>query len=240
MGALRILVFPGTQEIKKNEEENTMSTDDVSRPMVNENVKMPEVQHQFLYGLYEFAADYFASEMAPFRGNPEPMEFCRLRGVSESRLLNGRVGFAPEPGDVFCDLVRQHCSEQVMIECGLFSWKEGAKMNLYSKFRNRLMFPFYNDAGDVVAFHGLSLYANEKQGPPWIETPCTAIRPEPWPSPNLKNIATYVLQLELLAAGGRRGSLRYDSTQLRSSRPMRGLVRTVGILGGMRYDDDRS
>jgi DNA primase len=46
---------------------------------------------------------------------------------------------------------------------------------LYSKFRNRVMFPITNDAGRVIAFTGRSLAADEKSGPKYLNSPETPI-----------------------------------------------------------------
>jgi len=46
---------------------------------------------------------------------------------------------------------------------------------LYSKFRNRLMFPICNEAGRVIAFTGRTLSRDEKSGPKYLNSPETAI-----------------------------------------------------------------
>jgi DNA primase len=46
---------------------------------------------------------------------------------------------------------------------------------IYSKFRNRVMFPICNDQGKVIAFTGRTLSADEKAGPKYLNSPETAI-----------------------------------------------------------------
>jgi DNA primase len=46
---------------------------------------------------------------------------------------------------------------------------------LYSKFRNRVMFPIANDAGRIIAFTGRTLAADEKSGPKYLNSPETGI-----------------------------------------------------------------
>src|SRR5260370_12914881 len=46
---------------------------------------------------------------------------------------------------------------------------------MYSKFRNRVMFPIANDAGRIIAFTGRTLAADEKSGPKYLNSPETAI-----------------------------------------------------------------
>src|SRR5712671_2119375 len=46
---------------------------------------------------------------------------------------------------------------------------------IYSKFRNRVMFPINNDQGKVIAFTGRTLATDEKAGPKYLNSPETAI-----------------------------------------------------------------
>jgi DNA primase len=47
--------------------------------------------------------------------------------------------------------------------------------SMYSKFRNRVMFPIANDGGRVIAFTGRTLSTDEKAGPKYLNSPETAI-----------------------------------------------------------------
>jgi len=46
---------------------------------------------------------------------------------------------------------------------------------MYSKFRNRVMFPICSEAGKVIAFTGRTLATDEKSGPKYLNSPETAI-----------------------------------------------------------------
>jgi DNA primase len=47
--------------------------------------------------------------------------------------------------------------------------------SMYSKFRNRVMFPIANESGRVIAFTGRTLATDEKSGPKYLNSPETAI-----------------------------------------------------------------
>ena len=47
--------------------------------------------------------------------------------------------------------------------------------SMYSKFRNRVMFPIASDAGKVIAFTGRTLATDEKAGPKYLNSPETPI-----------------------------------------------------------------
>lgn len=46
---------------------------------------------------------------------------------------------------------------------------------MYSKFRNRVMFPIVSEAGKVIAFTGRTLLTDEKSGPKYLNSPETSI-----------------------------------------------------------------
>ena len=50
-----------------------------------------------------------------------------------------------------------------------------ARSAMYSKFRNRVMFPIASEAGKVIAFTGRTLATDEKAGPKYLNSPETAI-----------------------------------------------------------------
>jgi DNA primase len=58
-------------------------------------------------------------------------------------------------------------------EADAHSPKPEARM--YSKFRNRVMFPIANDAGRIIAFTGRTLATDEKAGPKYLNSPETGI-----------------------------------------------------------------
>jgi DNA primase len=48
-------------------------------------------------------------------------------------------------------------------------------VNMYSKFRNRVMFPITSEAGKIIAFTGRTLATDEKAGPKYLNSPETPI-----------------------------------------------------------------
>ena len=48
-------------------------------------------------------------------------------------------------------------------------------VSMYSKFRNRIMFPIANENGKIIAFTGRTLSTDEKAGPKYLNSPETAI-----------------------------------------------------------------
>src|SRR4029077_8140233 len=49
--------------------------------------------------------------------------------------------------------------------------RKPAAAAMYSKFRNRVMFPIASEAGKVIAFTGRTLATDEKAGPKYLNSP---------------------------------------------------------------------
>src|SRR5262249_27511602 len=84
------------------------------------------------------------------------------------------------------DRLKGEFPEEVLRESGLFSWKDAANGEgstskaqgsaaIYSKFRNRIIFPIANESGKVIAFTGRTLSTDEKAGPKYLNSPETTI-----------------------------------------------------------------
>jgi DNA primase len=132
-------------------------------------------------------------------------EYLQGRGLDAETIARFRIGYAPDSGFLLRDRLAGDFSEEVLRESGLFSWKEGApslsvrsldgqggdfdsagaseleargpkpEARLYSKFRNRVIFPIANDAGKIIAFTGRTLATDEKSGPKYLNSPETPI-----------------------------------------------------------------
>src|SRR5207344_88991 len=111
-------------------------------------------------------------------------EYLTGRGLDEATIRKFRIGFAPDSGFLLRDRLKGEFDEEVLRESGLFSWKqqESGKeaagretASMYSKFRNRVMFPISNETGRVIAFTGRTLSTDEKAGPKYLNSPETAI-----------------------------------------------------------------
>jgi DNA primase len=130
-------------------------------------------------------------------------EYLQGRGLDAETIAKFRIGYAPDSGFLLRDRLKNEFDEETLRESGLFSWKEtagapslsvrsvdgqggdfdsagsedgGSKLTaMYSKFRNRVMFPIASDSGKVIAFTGRTLATDEKAGPKYLNSPETAI-----------------------------------------------------------------
>jgi DNA primase len=127
-------------------------------------------------------------------------EYLTGRGLSQEIIRAFRIGYAPDSGFLLKDRLKGEFDEEVLRESGLFSWKqsddrqakqslpsdqvnkeassqkpEASLQEMYSKFRNRVVFPIINETGRVIAFTGRTLSTDEKAGPKYLNSPETAI-----------------------------------------------------------------
>jgi DNA primase len=103
-------------------------------------------------------------------------QYLSGRGMKEETIRTFRIGYAPDSGFTLKDRLKGDYDEELLRASGLFSWKEGAESaNIYSKFRNRIMFPIANEQGKIIAFTGRTLATDEKSGPKYLNSPETPI-----------------------------------------------------------------
>lgn len=119
-------------------------------------------------------------------------EYLNGRGLDASTIESFQIGYAPDSGFLLRDALKREFGEDVLRESGLFSWKDGgqavaggskdartagaaASAAIYSRFRNRVMFPIRNDQGKVIGFTGRTLATDDKAGPKYLNSPETAI-----------------------------------------------------------------
>ena len=124
-------------------------------------------------------------------------EYLAGRGLDDETIARFRIGYAPDSGFLLRDRLAGEFSGEALRESGLFSWKQedgrqtsdlgpqqteaevrgprSDARSIYSKFRNRVMFPIANDSGKIIAFTGRTLATDEKSGPKYLNSPETGI-----------------------------------------------------------------
>jgi len=153
-----------------------------------------------LLEIHERACDCFQEYLRRPEGSLA-RQYLSGRGLDEAMIKQFRIGYAPDSGFLLKDRLQREFPEEVLRESGLFSWKqddsrqpsavstqpeqvpqetgsqkpEAALQAMYSKFRNRVMFPIANETGRVIAFTGRTLSTDEKAGPKYLNSPETAI-----------------------------------------------------------------
>jgi DNA primase len=130
-----------------------------------------------LIEMHERACKFFEDQLRRPEG-AQAREYLAGRGLKEETIRTFRIGFAPDSGFTLKDRLKADFGDEMMRASGLFSFKEGSEGNaaaMYSKFRNRIMFPIANENGKIIAFTGRTLAKDEKSGPKYLNSPETPI-----------------------------------------------------------------
>ena len=150
-------------------------------------------QRGVLLDLHEKSCAFFEEQLRRPEG-ARAREYLAGRGLSEETIRRFRIGYAPDSGFMLRDRLRGMADDELLKVSGLMSWKESGDRAvgssreensngpnaagptaLYSRFRNRVMFPICNEQGKVIAFTGRTLDSNEKSGPKYLNSPETPI-----------------------------------------------------------------
>jgi DNA primase len=148
-----------------------------------------------LLEIHERAVSFFQECLRRPEG-ARAREYLAGRGLNPDVIKAFRLGYAPDSGFLLKDRLKGEFAEEALRESGLFSWKENSQpsasdsapddklttndqrpttTSIYSKFRNRVVFPITNETGRVIAFTGRTLSTDEKAGPKYLNSPETAI-----------------------------------------------------------------
>lgn len=126
-----------------------------------------------LRALNEAASIWFHAQLLQSSSAQYCRAYLESRGVSNESIATWRLGFAPDGDMLSTYLLSQGYSKKELIENGFSREREGsAGASLYDYFRNRLIFPIRNQAGQTVAFGGRELGGGH---PKYLNTPQTSL-----------------------------------------------------------------
>jgi DNA primase len=103
-------------------------------------------------------------------------DYLNKRGVNKASLEAWRIGFAPGPPDAGWGVVKEHLmkkgyTEKELLAAGLIKNSDKGKES-YDVFRNRVMFPLFDQSGRVVGFSGRTMESGPEI-PKYVNSPET-------------------------------------------------------------------
>lgn len=112
-------------------------------------------ERERLYAVIEAATVFYVNCLGKA---PLVKKYLADRGVNEHSLESWRIGFAPGPPEAGWAVVREHLvaqgfTEAEILKAGLSKLSDKGK-EPYDVFRNRIMFPLFDQGGHVVGFSG--------------------------------------------------------------------------------------
>ncbi|MFM8717267.1 MAG: DNA primase [Spartobacteria bacterium] len=121
---------------------------------------------QRLLALHAEASTWFHDHLLKSPDASQARDYLKSRGLNSTIAKSWQLGFAPGSWDALLTHLRgRRFTQEEILQSGLASSKDEAPNSgstLYSRFRNRVMFPIRNDYGEVIAFSGRILEADAK------------------------------------------------------------------------------
>jgi DNA primase len=112
------------------------------------------------------AARYYREQL---KQSPQAIAYLKKRGLSGQIAARFAIGYAPDGWQNLAAAVSDYRSES-LVQAGLVIDGEGGKR--YDRFRDRVMFPIFNQKSEVIGFGGRVLGAGE---PKYLNSPETPV-----------------------------------------------------------------
>jgi DNA primase len=141
--------------------------------MTQEDYERADLRRRLL-SMHADAAEFFHTQLMRGNSGDVAREYMKRRGLGAEVAKAWKIGFAPDSWDTLLgEMRRQGYKDAELAASGLFSQgEEGGR--LYDRFRGRVMFPICNDTGEVIAFSGRVLDA-EQSPAKYVNSPETIL-----------------------------------------------------------------
>lgn len=140
-------------------------------PLVRENKEEREKRER-LFEAMEEAAAYFEEQRDKY---PDVVLYMKNRGVLRESVKKWRIGYAPPGWRNLYERLIGSFTEKELLDVGLIKFPdEGGEKKPYDRFRDRIMFPLFDEKGRVVAFSG-RVFHEEEGSAKYLNSPETPI-----------------------------------------------------------------
>jgi DNA primase len=126
-----------------------------------------------LYDILEEATSFFEKGL---KNSTEAKNYLKERAITEETVTSWRIGFVPDSWRLLTEHLRaKGIKEEDMVRVGLVKKSEkGSGDGWYDVFRNRIVFPIFDQSGRPIAFSGRLLGEDEK-APKYLNSPETEL-----------------------------------------------------------------
>ncbi|MEA1929732.1 MAG: DNA primase [Patescibacteria group bacterium] len=126
-----------------------------------------------LYRLLEKATLFYQERLTNY---PPAFAYLKERGLNAETIEEWRLGWAPDDWRVITDyLIAQGFNEIELEQSGMVGRSPKDQSRVYDRFRGRLMFPLFDNAGRVVAFSGRLFKQGEIEAAKYLNSPATQL-----------------------------------------------------------------
>jgi len=126
-----------------------------------------------LYSLHQKLSLAYSKILLSDKGN-SGLDYLKARGISEDMIKKFMLGLAPDSWDFAIKEAKlEGYTEEELTVSGIVVSKSESD-RIYDRFRNRIMFPIWNEQGKIAAFSGRTIDPNSTGGK-YVNSPETSI-----------------------------------------------------------------
>lgn len=139
-----------------------------------ENKAETQVKNK-LFEINNFAMEFFIKNLFSSEGKEALSYVKEARGLTDKTIEDFKIGFALNSWDSLYNYLsrEKECPMELLVSSGLFIQKEHNKGS-YDRYRNRIIFPIFNETNNVIGFGGRVLPGSEDKAK-YINSPETLI-----------------------------------------------------------------
>lgn len=130
-------------------------------------------QAQQLRQLYQDVQVLYTHILLKTKVGEPALNYLQDRQLDEAAINEFGLGFAPDQNDLLLNFLKtRNVPRELMVRSGLFAQRQDGQ--LIDRFRNRVMFPIWDQSGRVIAFSGRLLTKSENE-PKYLNSPETEL-----------------------------------------------------------------
>jgi len=133
------------------------------------NTSRSNINRTSIRELNEFALDFFHRTLKDIRTGEKALNYLKKRGVNNKTIAEMKLGYAPAGDEILKASIRKGFPMKLLQEGGLVKERYGRETDL---FRNRLIFPIFDERGVIVGFGGRAL---DDSLPKYLNSPETLV-----------------------------------------------------------------
>ncbi len=146
----------------------------IELPDLNDNQRRRYKEREKIFVLNKLTAKFFNYILLEKNMAKEARSYLEKRNFTKDDIKKFQLGYAADEWQMLMSfLKKREYSFDLMDKAGLIT--KGKNNSYYDKFRNRIMFPIFNNRGEVIAFGGRILDDQSNYGPKYLNSPETPI-----------------------------------------------------------------
>ena len=170
--ALKFLTeYDGLSFVDAIEQLASMHGMEVPREEMSPQAQQKQQKQQDLYDVTLMVAKYYRQQLKSHGHAKQVQDYLKNRGLSSDIAQQYLIGYAPKEQSLEKSLQASPTLKNQLLEAGILGQNDGGAV--YSRFRDRVMFPIRDTRGRVIAFGGRVMSA--EQQPKYLNSPETTI-----------------------------------------------------------------